>query len=140
MKKLLENLILFMVFGAVYYTIETLWKFPHPSHFSMYIVGGIMGITVGIINEEIPWEIPLHQQCFIGMLVITLTEGVAGILLNKVVMLHVWDYSQMPLTFFQGQCCVPFCIAWYFLSAIAIILDDYLRYWLFGEEKPHYTL
>lgn len=29
---------------------------------------------------------------------------------------------------------------WVGLSVVAIILDDYFRYWFFGEEKPHYML
>ena len=27
-----------------------------------------------------------------------------------------------------------------FVSIAAVVLDDWLRYWLFGEEHPHYTL
>jgi len=23
---------------------------------------------------------------------------------------------------------------------VAIVFDDYLRYWFFGEEKPHYKI
>ena len=37
-----------------------------------------------------------------------------------------------------GQICLPFAVAWLALAAVAIVLDDYLRYWLFGEEKPRY--
>ena len=29
-------------------------------------------------------------------------------------------------------------VAWYILSLLAIVLDDHLRYWIFGEEKPRY--
>lgn len=34
--------------------------------------------------------------------------------------------------------CLPFTAAWYILSLLAIVLDDHLRYWIFGEEKPRY--
>ena len=34
--------------------------------------------------------------------------------------------------------CLPFTVAWYILSLLAIVLDDHLRYWIFGEEKPRY--
>ena len=33
-----------------------------------------------------------------------------------------------------------FYILWMFVSIAAVVLDDWLRYWLFGEERPHYTL
>lgn len=26
------------------------------------------------------------------------------------------------------------------LAALAIVLDDWLRYWLWGEERPHYMI
>lgn len=35
---------------------------------------------------------------------------------------------------------VPFYFAWVGLSVVAIVFDDYLRYWFFGEEKPHYKI
>lgn len=53
--------------------------------------------------------------------------------------LGVWDYSGMPLNY-KGQICLPFSILWIFVSIAAVVLDDWLRYWLFGEERPHYTL
>ena len=45
----------------------------------------------------------------------------------------------MPLNY-KGQICLPFSILWIFVSIAAVVLDDWLRYWLFGEERPHYTL
>ena len=36
-----------------------------------------------------------------------------------------------PLLFFN---------IWFYLSLVAIILDDYLRYWMMGEEKPKYKI
>ena len=53
--------------------------------------------------------------------------------------LGVWDYSGMLLNY-KGQICLPFSILWIFVSVAAVVLDDWLRYWLFGEERPHYTL
>ena len=41
---------------------------------------------------------------------------------------------------FLGQICPQFTLAWLALSLVGIVLDDYLRYWLFREEKPHYHL
>ena len=53
--------------------------------------------------------------------------------------LEVWDYSNLPFNF-MGQICLPFSFAWTLLSGVAIVVDDYLRYLLFGEEKPHYKI
>ena len=60
MKKFAEDLILFVIFGLMYYLLESLWKYPNPSHYTMIIIGGIMGIVVGGLNERMSWEIPLH--------------------------------------------------------------------------------
>lgn len=35
-----------------------------------------------------------------------------------------------------GQICPQFTALWFFLSALGIILDDYIRWVFFGEEKP----
>lgn len=51
--------------------------------------------------------------------------------------LGIWDYSNMPFNIL-GQICLPFSLLWVVLSACAIVIDDYERYWFFGEEKPYY--
>ena len=57
---------------------------------------------------------------------ITLYEFIAGTILNIVLGLNVWDYSNLPLNIL-GQICLPFSIIWYFLSIIGICLDDFLE-------------
>ena len=52
-------------------------------------------------------------------------------------MLGVWDYTDMPFNL-MGQICLPFSAAWIVVSAAAILLDDWLRWQLYGEDKPHY--
>ena len=66
-------------------------------------------------------------------------ELVAGLILNVWLGLGIWDYSTMPLNF-MGQICLPFCLLWVLLSVVAVVLDDWLRHWLFAEEHPHYVL
>lgn len=105
----------------------------------MFIVGGICFLSVGLINEVFEWDMPLLKQMFISAIWITFIEADAGIILNGVYKLNIWDYSDMPFNFL-GQVCLPYTILWFFLSCPAIILDDYLRYWIFGEGKPHYKL
>lgn len=117
--------------------IEYLWR--GYSHWTMGCLGGAMLIVIGGINEWIPWEMSIIKQMGIGAIVITITEFLAGIILNIWLGLGIWDYSSLPLNIL-GQVSLPFSIAWFFLSGIAIVLDDYLRYWLFNEEYPHYKI
>lgn len=134
--KLIKSLILFLVFGAIYFLIECIWK-GHISHWSMFVLAGFVGTAIGGINEYIPWEVPFWQQCGIGMIIATIGEGITGLICNVWLNLNVWHYTQ--LTFFWGQCSIWFCLAWFALSAFCIWLDDWLRWKWFGEDYPHYT-
>lgn len=135
-KLFLKNMALFVIFGALYYGLECLWK-GYPTHWTIFLLGGIVGFLIGDINGKIHWKMPFFQQCTIGMGVAIFSEAVAGIILNIILKLNVWSYQRMA--FFWNQCSLPFCVIWLFLSAACIILDDFLRWKLFGEEKPHYT-
>lgn len=69
----------------------------------------------------------------------TVAELVTGLILNCWLGLGIWDYSDMPCNLW-GQICLPYTLLWVPTSLVAIVLDDYLRWWLFDEEKPHYHL
>lgn len=105
----------------------------------MFFVGGMAFYQIGCINEYLEWEIPIQNQMLMGALIITCLEFYAGLIVNVLLGWNVWDYSKLPLNV-MGQICLPFCLIWYFLSGVAIVLDDYIRYWLFKEEQPHYCL
>lgn len=79
----------------------------------------------------------IYKQMIISSVLVTVVEFIAGLIVNVWLGLNVWDYSNLPLNIL-GQVCVPFMFLWFLLSLPAIILDDYLRYKLFNEEKPHY--
>lgn len=136
MKTFVKNLILFIVFGAIYFGIECVWK-GHITHWSMFILAGMIGVIIGGINEYIPWEMPFQKQCFIGMIIATIGEAITGLILNVWLGLNIWHYNL--LAFCYNQCSIPFMCAWFFLSGVCILLDDYIRWKWFGEEKPHYT-
>lgn len=136
-KLLLKYLFLFLFGGTIYCLIELLFRgHTHPS---MYILGGICFIICGLYNEILSWDTPLILQMFLSATSITILEFITGVIVNIILKLNVWDYSNMPFNLF-GQICLPFYFAWFFLSAVAIIVDDYIRYYFFGEEKPRYKI
>lgn len=137
-KSFLKFLILFIIFGIIYTIIETIFKYPRSTHWSMFIVGGLMGYFVGLLNNVLSWKMSIIVQAICGGVIITITEAIAGLIINVWLGWNVWHYSFM--TFFWGQCSVPFSLAWCALSVVVIVLDDFLRYYLFGEEYPHYSL
>lgn len=132
-----KPLVLFSVGGTIYIMIEMLWR--GYSHWSMFIVGGLCFVLIGLINEYYSYDIPLIWQMMIGACIVTAVEFVSGCIINLWLGLNVWDYSDMPFNIW-GQVCLPYMVLWSLLSGVAIILDDYLRYWWFGEEYPHYKI
>lgn len=137
LKAILKHAVLTLCGGCVYFLIEMAWR-GH-SHWTMAVLGGVCFVLIGDINEFIPWNMPLVLQGAIGSGTVTLLELVSGIILNLWLGLGIWDYSNMPFNFL-GQICLPFSLLWVALSVVAVILDDWLRYWLFGEDRPTYTL
>ena len=59
MKTLLKNIVLFIIFGAIYFGLECLYK-GHITHWSMFVLAGIIGVLIGSINEGVPWETPFY--------------------------------------------------------------------------------
>lgn len=138
MNQIIKNIILGFIGGIFYYCIELIYKGGH-SHWSMFILGGICFVIIGYENEFFKWETPIWKQATIGAIIVTVLEFITGCVVNIWLGWNVWNYSELPLNI-GGQVCLPFTIIWFFISILVIILDDYLRYWLFGEEKPHYVL
>ena len=137
MRKIVKPFILIVIGGLIYTSIEMLYR--GYSHWTMFLVGGLAFYMIGCINEYIQWDMPLYKQMAIGMSIITCLEFVTGFIVNIILKWNVWDYSNVPFNVL-GQICLPFCAIWYFLSLVGIILDDYIRCWLFDEEKPTYKL
>ena len=137
LKIILKYIFLFLVGGFVYYSIEIAYR--GYSHWTMILLGGICFIALGNINNILSWSTPLIAQSLIGATIITILEYITGLIVNIKLGWNVWDYSDVPLNI-QGQICLPFFIVWIFVAAIGIILDDYLRYWLFKEKKPKYEI
>ena len=133
----LKEIVLAVIGGLIYILIESIWR-GH-THISMFILGGVCFVAIGLINELFSWELGLLWQSAIGAVIVTVFEFITGLVVNIWLGLGIWDYSDMPFNLL-GQICMPFVFAWAALSSIAIVLDDYLRYWLFGEEKPRYKI
>lgn len=130
-----KSLSLFGIGGFIYYLIEILWR--GYSHWTMYILGGICFLYAGSLNEKVDWDYPLLLQTLQVDVFILVMEFIVGCIVNIWLGWAVWDYSDMPYNL-CGQICLLFAVIWYLLSIVAIVLDDYVRYWIFHEEKPHY--
>ncbi len=130
-------MILLLIGGGLYVLLELIWR--GRSHWTMFLLGGLCFIGIGLINELIPWDMPLWQQIIIGAGIVTALEFLTGCIVNLWLGWDVWDYSMLPGNVF-GQICPQFFLLWLPVALIAIVLDDWLRYWWFKEDRPNYKI
>ena len=121
--KWLKELLIFIIFGCCYLLFEIMWR--GYTHWTMFIVGGLCGFLIGLINEKNK-EMPLIKQCLISTLIVTVIEFISGCIINLWLNLGVWNYSTMPFNIL-GQICLPYCLLWFILSILVIKVDDWLR-------------
>ena len=117
-----KHVTLFFMGGISYIMIELLWR--GASHWSMFVLGGLCFVIIGLINEIV-----------FGAVIITVLEFITGYIVNLKLHMYVWSYYDVPYNI-MGQVCLPYTVIWFFLSIVCSIADDYMRYFLFGEEKP----
>ena len=132
----IRQLTLFFIGGIGYMLIELLVR--RRTHWTMGILGGLCFVLIGLINEVFSFEMKLRYQALIACIIVTVLEFITGCIVNLHFGWGVWDYSNLPFNI-MGQICLPFTVIWYFLSIFAIWLDDYIRWKIYGEEKPHYV-
>ena len=136
-KNLAEYLFLFWVGGSVYIEIELLYR--GYTHWSMFVLAGIVFVTVGWMNECIfDWHTQFGWQVLIATLWDTGLEYTCGVILRHFG-LQVWDYSNVPLNV-DGLICVPFMFIWAVLMVVAIVVDDIIKFYFFEGSRPHYHL
>lgn len=132
----LKYIFLFLVGGFTYGIVEMLYK--GGTHISMILAGGVCFLLIGFMNQR-KRSMSLVSEMLISGGIITIIEFVTGYFVNIRMNLHVWDYSHIPYNY-KGQICLIFSCIWVVLSLGAILLDDYINYWLLGGKKPHYKI
>lgn len=136
-KKSCKYLVLFFIGAFAYCGIEIIWR--GYTHWTMGVLGGVCFIDIGLINNSRFFYhlMPFREQMVLGGLIVTVMEFMAGCILNLWLGLGIWDYSQMPFNL-CGQICLPYTILWILLSAVCIVVDDWLRYLMKMNGKPEY--
>ena len=118
MKRWHKALILSLMGGDLYCMVELIWR-GH-THWSMFLLAAMLSLPLDLANEHMAWE-----------------ELGAGLILNVWLKLDIWDYSRLPGNLW-GQVCLKYALLWVVLAGTAIVLFDWMRHWLFQEERPHY--
>lgn len=139
----LLSVLLWVWTGTLYFFIEVVWKTfhgrPEMISWTMLLLAIILAVPLERFGSELPWEMPLMAQSAVCGLAVTAVEFVAGLIINVRLGMGVWDYSAMPGNI-MGQVCPQFLVIWIALSAVGIVMLDWMRYVVEGGERPHYTL
>lgn len=133
-KKVIYNIIkypiIFIAGAIIYMAIEVMYR--GFTHWSMGILGGLSLVLIGLIDEVSEKEIPLLVQAPIASMIITLLEYYTGCIVNIRLGWNIWDYSNLPWNV-DGQVCLLFSLIWMVLGAVAVVIDNYMRYIFFDE-------
>lgn len=133
MIEMVKTLFLFVFGGSAYYGIELLWR--GYSHWSMFLLGGLCFIFAGWQNRQLPlWKQTIRVNLFVVAM-----EFITGCIVNLWLGWHIWDYSNLYPNIL-GQTSLLYAILFLPLCALAIIVNEYLRYFLYDEKKPHFQL
>ena len=116
-----KKILIFIIGGGAYQIIEILWRgFTHPS---MFFAGGFCLLTIDFIyalagRRSLPFTFALCGS------VITLVELTVGTVVNVIMDMRVWDYSDIPYNF-MGQICPLYTAMWILISIPAVFICKY---------------
>ncbi len=113
--------VLFLIGGLLYVGLELCWR--GRSHYSMFLLGGLCFLCLAVIGAS---RFSFLTQMFLGVVVIVCLELMAGIVLNRMLGLGVWDYSGLPYHF-MGQICLNYALLWVPVSAGGLLAALGLR-------------
>ena len=125
--KMKELMLVYAIGSIGYRFIEILWR--GYTHWTMGIVGGICMICIYFSENYLKVSLPL--RAVVSALCITCIEFVAGLVINIVFELSVWDYSGLPLNLL-GQVSLPYCMLWLILCIPAHYLCKIVRHSIFS--------
>lgn len=116
----------FLIGGLLYVALELCWR--GRSHYTMFLLGGLCFVCLNIIGKS---RFSFLMQMLLGVTVIVCLELMAGIVVNRMLGLGIWDYSSLPYHF-MGQICLNYALLWVPVSAGGLLAALGLRR-LLGE-------
>ncbi|MDQ5983393.1 MAG: hypothetical protein RUMPE_00404 [Eubacteriales bacterium SKADARSKE-1] len=125
MKKLLQDFSIFTFSGALYTSMEIIFR--GRSHFSMFLAGGICFLILFKLYKK-NLQLSMPEKCIISAIVITSIEFIVGSVVNLWLNLNVWDYSCISGNAL-GQVCILYSVLWGFLGIPISYFSDKISSW-----------
>jgi uncharacterized membrane protein len=132
MKKINKYVIIFLVFGILYYLIEV--AVNGRSNWSSFLMSGIAGILINFVSRFYHCNTPKWKQIIISTLIIISIEFTFGLIL-KSFGIQFWDYSRNSMNI-QGVICLKYSFYWLLLSPFAIQGSNLIEYICLHDKKP----
>lgn len=107
-----EMIFVFLLGAFGYGLLELIWR--GRTHYSMLVTGGLCFFIIYYVFLHCA-DKGILFKCLTGMIIITVTELLVGILVNKMLLLNVWDYSMLKYNF-MGQICLLYSVLWFLLG------------------------
>lgn len=123
MHKLRNILVIYTIGSFLYSIIEIVSR--GFTHWTMVIAGGLVFVILYRVSVKTEQKY-YTTQIIIFTVIITLIELFLGLLLNKILKMNVWDYSNRPLNIF-GQINLFNTLLWLLLSIPCVIICKLLR-------------
>ena len=67
-------------------------------------------------------------------MIITVAELFTGIVVNELLHMEVWDYSDMKYNY-RGQICLTFSAIWAMVSLVCVYMNSLMKMMLFNNKQ-----
>ncbi|WP_051539818.1 hypothetical protein [Ruminococcus sp. FC2018] len=132
MKVFCKLLTVFVFGGFSYGAIEVFSR--GYTYISMGLAGGVCLVIIHLLNDERRNGMKLNTALIISLFFILSGEFLTGEILNRTLDMHIWNYSSSAFNI-DGQICLLYSLAWYTLSFVGIVFDEWMRLKIFGEKS-----
>ena len=113
----MELFLVFLIGSAGYSLLEILWR--GYTHWTMTLTGGVCFLLIYLTDGHLP--VSTLSKIFLCAFLITGIEFSVGLVVNRLLLWNVWDYSHLPMNLL-GQISLPYTLLWILLSAAALPL------------------
>ena len=138
-KIILKLIFTYALCGGLYIMLEMLWR--NRSDLYMFFLAGFLGWFAMFFNNIFSYETDYIIQVLSVSIIATFFEGLFGNVYNMDY--AIWDYRNLPFSFWNSQINLIFFFFWNIIVAIIIPVLDYIDWKLFGYKPatpPYYRI